>query len=145
MTLNLDDLKRPSYRAPKIKDAIRDAVANYLSRADWIPLGTMAIVDHVETSPDLKYADVLIRVFPTTVQGSIIAEIKKHIFEIQGWVNSHVRIRRSPRIRILLDDRGAQADKIIALFEKIEQSNSEEPHPLAPPPASDNDRPDSDS
>lgn len=145
MTLNLNDLKRPSYRAPKIKDAIRDAVANYLTRADWIPLGTMAIVDHVETSPDLKYADVLIRVYPTTVQGSIITEIKKHVFEIQGWVNRNVRMRRSPRIRILLDDRGAQADKIIALFEKIEQSSSGESRPVPPPTTPDNDRHDIDS
>ncbi len=76
-------------------------------------------VGSIDTSPDLKYADVLIAVLPDNKIGAALAIIRKKIYKMQKTMNRRLEMRPVPKLRFF--PAAAEPDRISKLFEKIKE------------------------
>ena len=75
-------------------------------------------ITKVNTSADLRYADVFISVLPDEMDIEIEKKLKESIYFIQGKLNRKLHMKPLPRIRFMIDKSGEYVEKIGKLIEE---------------------------
>ena len=75
-------------------------------------------ITKVDTSADLRYADVFISVLPDEMDIEIEKKLKESIYFIQGKLNRKLHMKPLPRIRFMIDKSGEYVEKIGKLIEE---------------------------
>ena len=69
-------------------------------------------ITKVNTSADLRYADIFISVLPDEMSLEIEKELKENIYFIQGKLNKKLHLKPLPRIKFVIDRSGEYVEKI---------------------------------
>lgn len=109
-------------RIEKINKLLAQEVSRlFLIEMDF-PKETIVTVGSIDTSPDLKYADVLIAVHPDGKTGTVLALIRKKIYKLQKVLDSRLKMRPVPKLRFF--PTAAEPKRISELFEKIKKEEA---------------------
>jgi ribosome-binding factor A len=113
-----------SRRIEKINKLLAQEVAKlFLTEIDF-PEGIFVTVGSIDTSPDLKYADVLIATIPDNKTGTALGIIRKKIYKIQKAIDHRLQMRPVPKLRFL--PTAVEPDRISELFKQIREEEKPE-------------------
>ena len=97
-------------RVEQVNILIRDELANIIDREVDLPEKTFVTITRVDTSRDLRYANVFISVLGEAKEAENVKEseyvldiIEKNIYNIQQTLNRRLRMRPVPKIKFLID------------------------------------------
>ena len=110
-----------SHRIEKINDLIRDNLSKILQKETSSKPGVFVSIVKVDTSKDLRYTDVLIRIFPEKDKKEVARNLEKNIFQLQKELNSSLEIKIFPKIRFKLDATQETVDELEKVFQKIKE------------------------
>lgn len=101
-----------SERIQKINELIKRHLGEILLKEISLKPGLFLTVSKVDTTPDLRYTQVFISVFPYKEADYAIKTLSKELYSIQGSLNKQLSMRPLPRIEFHLDSTEEEADKI---------------------------------
>lgn len=111
-------------RIEKINSLLAQEAANLFLTEIELPEGVVATVIRVDTSPDLKYADISISILPANKSGSTLTAIRKKIYKIQKALDHRLAMRPVPKISIsLINFENKEMDK---LFDEIKKESCDD-------------------
>lgn len=114
----------PSRRIEKINKLLTQEVAKlFLTEIDF-PEGVFVTVGSIDTSPDLKYADVLVAIIPDNKTGTALNIIRKKIYKIQKAIDRRLQMRPVPKLRF--SPTAIEPDRISELFKQIREEEKPE-------------------
>lgn len=114
----------PSRRIEKINKLLTQEVAKlFLTEIDF-PEGVFVTVGSIDTSPDLKYADVLVAIIPDSKTGTALSLIRKKIYKIQKAIDRRLQMRPVPKLRF--SPTAIEPDRISELFKQIREEEKPE-------------------
>ncbi|MEA1937114.1 MAG: 30S ribosome-binding factor RbfA [Patescibacteria group bacterium] len=103
-------------RIAKVNKLIkREAGKIILVEADF-PRDIILTITKVESSKDLRYADIFISVLPTDKEIEIMELLKEEIYFIQQKLNKKLYLKPLPRIRFVIDKSGENVSRIEELI-----------------------------
>ncbi len=113
-----------SRRIEKINKLLGQEVSRlFLTEIDF-PEGIFVTVGNIDTSPDLKYADVLVAIIPDNKTGTALGIIRKKVYKIQKAVDRRLQMRPVPKLRF--SPAAIEPDRISDLFQKIKNEKKPE-------------------
>lgn len=115
-----------SHRIEKVNDLIRDHLSRIISEELSLKSGVLASIIKVDTSRDLRYAQVLVSVFPQGQQDYVKKTLDKEIYRIQGILNRSLHLKIIPRIRFIIDTTQQKASQLEEVFDKIRKERDGE-------------------
>ncbi|MFA5230033.1 MAG: ribosome-binding factor A [Candidatus Paceibacterota bacterium] len=83
-------------------EEIGKIIAKYIETNDFADRSTIVTVTDVVLNDRLDSAKVYLSVFPKEKELLIFPEIEKDIYHLQNHLNTHLRCRLAPRIKLLL-------------------------------------------
>ena len=111
-------------RIEKINKLLAQEVSRlFLTEIDF-PEGIFVTVGNVDTSPDLKYADVLVAILPDDKTGTALNIIRKKTYKIQKTIDRRLEMRPVPKLRF--SPAAVEPERISQLFEKIKKEKKPE-------------------
>ena len=106
----------------EFKRALSDIIKNDISDPR---VSEMASVTHVELSRDLKYAKAYISVYDTEKMKKSTIETLGHAEHyIKNEIGSHIRIRRLPQIKFILDTSIEYSSRISEMLKEVSDDGS---------------------
>lgn len=108
-----------SYRIEKVNELIKQHLNDIFLRNLSFKEGVFITIARVDTSLDLRYARVLVSIFPEKETEYILETLRKEMYQIQGALNKKLSMRPLPQVRFELDTTEAKADEIEKLFQEI--------------------------
>jgi|SRR3989344_1539212 len=105
------------HRVEKLSSLIREEAARFLEARAEIPPGVLCTVTQVTLSPDNRYADVFISIFPTTRIGVFLNKFKTWQYDFNKYAKETLRLKNIPAIRFKLDDAILKQERIEKLLE----------------------------
>jgi ribosome-binding factor A len=106
-------------RIDRVNELIKNTLARIIAEEADIPTGVFLTVTKVDTSRDLRYARVLVSVFPEKKFGETLRALGKKAYFIQGKLNKQLNMKPLPRIEFVPDHTEAEADKIEKILKEI--------------------------
>ena len=121
-----DQASGPSQRQLRVGESLRHALSEILMREDFFDpdLANVSItISEISVSPDLSNA----RVYTMPLGGMnvdvIVPALNRLAPMIQSLVAKKVHLRRTPRLRFLLDDSFENATRMNLLFHAIKRDS----------------------
>lgn len=96
---------------------IRNEAAVFLETHADIPPGVLCTVTQVVLSPDNRYADVFISIFPTSRIGVFLGKFKTWQYEFNMHAKKTLRLKNIPAIHFKLDETMLKQERIEKLLE----------------------------
>jgi ribosome-binding factor A len=110
-------------RIEKINKLLNQEVSKlFLTEIDF-PEGIFVTVGSIDTTPDLKYADVLVAIIPDSKTGTALSIIRKKIYKIQKALDHRLQMRPVPKLRFA--PTAIEPDRISKLFKQIREEESD--------------------
>ena len=104
-------------RIEKLNKLLAQEVSRlFLTEIDFPP-EVIVTIGGIDTSPDLKYADVLVAVHPDNKTGTALAIIRKKTYKLQKTLDHLLKMRPVPKLRFF--PTAIEPDRISELFKKI--------------------------
>ena len=72
------------------------------TKAD-VPAGALVTVSRVETTHNLRGAEVFLSIYPTDQAEAVVHMLRAQLYELQGFLNRALDAKRVPRIRFTID------------------------------------------
>ena len=105
------------HRSEKLSALIRNEAALFLETHADIPPGVICTVTQVVLSPDNRYADVFISIFPTSRVGVYLNKFKTWQHEFNVHAKETLRLKNIPAIRFKFDETMLKQERIEKLLE----------------------------
>ncbi len=109
------------HKAEKLNELVRKNINEIILRDLSLKAGVFITISRVDTSPDLRYARVLVSVFPEKETSYALKTLRQEMYQIQGALNKKLSMHPLPQVRFELDTTEAKADEIEKLFQEINQ------------------------
>jgi ribosome-binding factor A len=109
-----------SYRLEKINSLLQQHVSEIISRELSIKKGVFLTVAKVDTSADLRYAQVFVSVFPVSEEAYIKKTLEKELFRIQRALNNKMATKIIPRLEFFIDKRQQNISELDRIFKQID-------------------------
>jgi ribosome-binding factor A len=107
------------HRIDRVNELIKTTIAEIIVREVELPPGVFVTVAKVDTTRDLRYAQVFVSVFPEKNFGGVIKILNKKIYSLQGSLNKKLHMKPLPRIEFVSDHTEAEADKIEKVLKEL--------------------------
>jgi len=107
------------HRIDRVNEFIKTSIAEIIVREVELPPGVFVTVAKVDTTRDLRYAQVFVSVFPEKNFGNAIKILNKKIYSLQGSLNKKLHMKPLPRIEFVSDHTEAEADKIEKVLKEL--------------------------
>ena len=108
-----------SERTIKLNKLIKRHLGEIFLKELSLKPGLFLTVSKVDTTPDLRYTQVFISVFPYKESNYAIKTLAKELYSIQGSLNKKLKMRPLPRLKFELDPTEENADKIEKILLEI--------------------------
>jgi len=105
-------LFKPSHRMDQINANIKKMFGEILLTEADLPEGVLVTVTDVETTPNLRSAQVWLSIWPVSRATEVIKKIKPQMYDLQGSLNRALNMHPLPRIKLLIDHGAEHAEKI---------------------------------
>ena len=107
-----------------LRREIADELVKQLDRTDINPATVM--ITRVETSPNLKTADVFISVIGSKQeQHKALRAVEKMRPDLQHEINKVSKLKYTPRLNLQLDHSIAEGDHVLGLIAEMEEEHPE--------------------
>ena len=106
-------------RGEKLNMLLRDELGKIIDREIEFPEGSLVTITHVVTSPDLRYATVLLSILNAD-PNRILEMLDKNVYPIQQQLNRKLRMRPVPRIRFAVDEEEVRRESVERSLAEIE-------------------------
>lgn len=106
-------------RVEKINDLVRDSVAEILLQYLSFKKDVFVSVLRVDTSSDLRYAQVFVSIFPVSEQQYALATISNELHRIQKELNKKLQSRNVPKVEFVSDQTQQKVSDIEEVFQQI--------------------------
>lgn len=90
-------------RAEQLTHALRDIAARFLLQEVEFGRGTLVTVTRAEITGSGHSATIFLSVLPEKYGTRVLRTVTKHLYDLQGRVNTSLGRRSAPRIRLALD------------------------------------------
>lgn len=115
----------PSRRVERVSHNMRELMAELILREVKDPRVAMVTVSHIDLSPDLRQARVLISCLgDADQQAAAIAGLASAAGFIRGQLSRRLHLRYAPELRFVIDDSFAYAARVSAL---LHEAGTDEP------------------
>lgn len=112
-------------RILRVNEIIKEEVSRILLRDVDFPPEVMITVVQVDTSEDMKYSKIFINVLPSGKKDELVMKIlNSNAGRVQAMLIKHLNMRFVPRISFVLDKAGAEVDRLMGIFQKIEEEEN---------------------
>jgi len=108
-----------SFRMQQINEMIHREISNSISKNIAFPEGVIFTITKVITSPDLKEAKIFYIVNPLEKSNLTINILKKNLRIIKDDFSSSIILRKTPKIKFILDKIEIHAKKIENILDNI--------------------------
>lgn len=108
-------------RILRVNSLVQKELSLIIQREVELFENALLTISEVDTSPDLKYADVFVSIIPKNREKEVIAELNEHIYDIQKELNKRLVMRAVPKIRFKVDAREERAARIEKIIEDEHQ------------------------
>lgn len=109
-------------RIIKVSELMKQQVSKLILSDVNVPQGALLTVVAAKVSVDLRYADIIISVFPTEKIEEVLSVLDEGIYDMQQKINKKLSMRPVPKIRFRVDTSAEYVQKIETL---IRQSKNE--------------------
>lgn len=106
-------------RIEKINDLIRDQISFVINQALSFKEGVFVTVAKVDTHQDLRYCKIFVSVFPPKEKEYALVTLRKNVNLLQKELYRKIKIKYSPRIEFVDDEKLDQVDEIEEIFNQI--------------------------
>lgn len=103
---------KPSHRMDQVNANIKKMFGEILLTEADLPEGVLVTVTDVDTTPNLRSAQVWLSIWPAGRAVEIIKKIKPQMYDLQGSLNRALNMHPLPRIKLLIDHGAEHAEKI---------------------------------
>lgn len=110
-----------SHKIEKLNELVRKNLNEIILKDLSLKAGVFVTIARVDVSPDLRYARVLVSIFPEKETSYALETLRHEMYRLQGALNKKLSMRPLPQIRFELDTTEAKADEIEKLFQEINQ------------------------
>ena len=107
-----------AYRIERLNELIRQVLGEIILETEDFEPGVLVTIMAVETSKDVLHSRVIISVFPEKKAKAILEILNRHIYNLQQLLNKKLEMRPVPKIRFVLDQTEAEAEKLEGLLRK---------------------------
>ncbi|MFA6392305.1 MAG: 30S ribosome-binding factor RbfA [Patescibacteria group bacterium] len=109
----------PSQRIKQINELIKEELGSIMNREIEFSSGSLVTITKVETSPDLKHANISVSILPFSANQQIRHEIEREKGNIQKLLGDRIKIKFIPKIHFRLDESEEKAQHITDLLDTI--------------------------
>ncbi|MFO7806932.1 MAG: 30S ribosome-binding factor RbfA [Candidatus Moraniibacteriota bacterium] len=113
-----------SERIEKINQLLKQHISEIINKELTIKSGVFISISKVNCSKDLKYAEILISVYPDKEGNYALKTLKKEMYKIQGHLNKKLKMKPLPRISFTLDHKQEEIEEMEKIFKKIKQEKN---------------------
>lgn len=117
-----------SHRMEKVNKHLQRTFGEILQREADLPAEVLVTVARVETTPNLKSAEVFLYINPVDRSEEIIELLRPQLYDLQGSLNRALDLRPLPRIRLTVDYGAEHALHIEEQFKKLDQERASGSH-----------------
>lgn len=116
-----------SRRVERVSHSMREVIAELLLREIKDPRVAMVTVSHVDLSPDLRQARVLVSCFGERAQReAAVAGLESAAGFIRGQLSKRLHLRYAPQLRFSMDESFEYAARVSALLHRANEEPSED-------------------
>jgi len=127
----------------RVNELIRRELGDLCERRIVSDLNALLTVTHVDTSPDLRQATVLVSVMGDEAQRrDALKLLHRNRGLFQREIARRTQLKYTPVLRFQLDETMEQADRVLAIIDELDLSDV--PASLSGPPAEEEDAPEGD-
>ena len=112
-------------RMKRLDSLLQEEVGQAIIAECDMPLGTLASVTRVETSPDVAHARVFVSVLPEEQSLEVMATLEENIYDLQQILNKRLHLKKVPRIEFFLDRSESHAARVNELIEEERRAHHE--------------------
>jgi len=105
-------------RIAKVNELIKQQVAKIMLEDVNFPFGTLVTVVAAKVSVDLRYADIIISVYPSDKKEEVLDALNEVIYSMQQVINKKLSMRPVPKIRFRVDESAEYVERIERLIRK---------------------------
>ncbi len=115
-----------SRRLEQVSELLRSEAAAEISRALAETNGTLVSITRVWIAPDLSCADLFVLpVNPNDAPGKALNAVKKVLPRVQRSLAGRLELRRTPRLRVRVDDGQLAENKMDDLLGRLRREREE--------------------
>lgn len=109
-------------RMLRVNELLKREIADLLERVDLSLANCLVSVSEVETSPDLRHAQVHISVLggDDAVQRKVLKFLRENRGSLQKKIAHDITLKYTPVLEFTSDDRIAHGDKVLAILAEME-------------------------
>lgn len=104
----------------KVNSLIREQLGEILNRELDLKPGVFLTVFKVDTTSDLRYANVFVSVFPEKEGDYVMTALKNEKSNIQRILNKKLHMKVLPKLVFKLDKTEVEADEIEKILRSLE-------------------------
>lgn len=105
-----------SERIRKVNELIKEELGRLMNVMVDFSNGVLVTVMRVETSLDLRYADVFVSVLPHSEAPAVFAVLNEEVYGLQKQLNKRLHMKPVPKIRFVEDLSGEKVDRVNELL-----------------------------
>lgn len=114
--------RRMSQRIAKVNSLIQRTFGEILQREADRPRDVLITISRVETTPNLKSADVWLYISPLEKAPDVMDILKVQMYDLQGEFNRAVNLRPLPRLILKVDKGASHAQTIEEKLVELKKS-----------------------
>ena len=108
-------------RIIRVNELIKQEVAEIMLEDINFPAGTLVTVVAAKVSVDLRYADIIISVYPSCNREAALEALNENIYAMQQIINKKLSMKPVPKIRFRVDESAEYVEKIERLIRKSKE------------------------
>lgn len=105
-----------SERIEKVNQLLKKELGELLSKNVTFKSGIFVTIEKVDTTPDLRYTDVFISIFPPNESDYVLKTLAHEMYALQGKLNRRLHMKPLPRIVFCKTDIEEKADELERLI-----------------------------
>ncbi len=115
-------------RMRRINELIKREIGDLCERDISTGSGTLITITDVDTSPDLRHADVFVSVFgEDKKKNEAMAKLEKQRVHFQQELARRVRLKYTPVLHFKMDTTLERADRVLHILQELDLNQSSAP------------------
>lgn len=109
-----------SGRTEKINATLQEYIGEIIQKEVDYSQDCLITITRVDTSPDLKHADVLVTVLPDNRRGSALELLKRNAGRVKSVLFKRMKTKQVPTLHFKIDDQEVFAQGVERILDEIQ-------------------------